>query len=128
MRPASFGKDKKEMAANILRNNEGWSNSEIGEFLGISSASVSRYARVPKDPEKLKEFEQEFTHAIKAMQYAGIAEVNKRLLELLPKERRISEVVKAGEFYQGRSEKNTNVNVNIANVLQRDREVYNLDS
>jgi len=60
------------------------------------------------------------------MQYAGIAEVNKRLLELLPKERRISEVVKAGEFYQGKST-NSNVQVNIANVLTDDRDKYNLD-
>jgi len=126
MRPASFGKDKKEMAVQILRYNEGWTNGEISEFLGISSASVSRYSIVPKDPERLKEFEQEFMHAIKAMQYAGIAEVNKRLLELLPKERRISEVVKAGEFYQGKST-NSNVQVNIANVLTDDRDKYNLD-
>lgn len=127
MRPASFGKDKKEMASQVLTN-EGWSTREVGEFLGISSGTVSRYNRVPKDPELLKQFEAEFTHHVRAMQYEGIYAVNKRLLELLPKERRISEVVKAGEFYQGRSEKNTSVNVNIANVLQRDREVYNLDS
>lgn len=126
MRPASFGKDKKEMAVQVLRSNEGWSNNEIGEFLGISSASVSRYAIVPKDPEKLKLFEAEFMAAIKAMQYAGMAEVNKRLLELIPRERKISEVVKAGEFYQGKST-NSNVQVNIANVLAEDRERYNLD-
>lgn len=127
-KPFLYGREKKEMAAEYLHNNEGWSYSKIGEFLGISTATAQRYAVVPKDKESMIEFEKEFSTIIKGMQIEGIYAVNKRLLDLIPKERRISEVVKAGEFYQGKRENNTNVQVNIGNVLQKDREEYNFDN
>lgn len=123
-----FGKPKKEVAAKVLREKEGMTYSQIGEWLGISDDTARRYAMIAKTPDSLQEFEVEFSKMVKGMQYEGIHAVHKRLSELVPNERKISEVVKAGEFYQGGAKSGApNINVNIANILDKERETFNLD-
>ena len=123
-----MGKPKKEVMAKVLRDQEGMTYSDIGEWLGVSNDTARRYALIPQTPEALIEFESNFAVIVRGMQYEGIAKVNERLLTLLENERKISEVVKAGEYFQGGRAKSEapNIQVNIANILDKEREEYTL--
>jgi len=91
---------EKRVAAKILYR-MGWGSRKIEEWLGVSDNTVLRAVNEPT-PDELKQFEAEFELAIKDMKRQGIALVQKRLLELIPKERRIDQVVKAGEYLEGK--------------------------
>lgn len=122
--PKRLSKPKKRIAAKVL-DAEGYSNAEIAEWLGISEPTASRYRKLDTD-EKFKAFETEFKKTISIMKYDGIGKVHKRLLERIPDERRISEIVKAGEFLEGKQQTN-NVQVNINNSLSSDKDKYAVD-
>lgn len=124
--PKRYSKPKKEVAAKVLRE-EGLSYDKIGELLGVSQSTAIRYAAINETPEHLKYFEDNFTKIIQGQQYEGLVKANAKLLELLPKERKISEVVKAGEYFKGGNGKTSNIQINIANVLEKDREAYDLN-
>lgn len=99
---------------------------QIGQWLGLSDDTAKRYADVYElGEEKLEKFTDEFMGVMRVMQLDGLGKVTKRINELVPKERRISEVVKAGEFYSGR--KGSNIQVNIANIIQKEQKEYNFD-
>lgn len=121
--PKRLSKPKKYVAAKVLKE-DGYTNAEIAEWLGISEATALRYRQIDTD-EKLKGFEEEFRKTIAIMKYDGIGKVHKRLLERIPDERRISEIVKAGEFLEGKQQTN-NVQVNILNSLQEDKDKYSV--
>ena len=123
-----MGKPKKEVMARVLKYNEDMTDSNIGKWLGVSDSTARRYAVATKTPDSLVEFEREFALIVRGMQYEGIAKVNERLLTLLENERKISEVVKAGEYFQGGRAKSEapNIQVNIANILDKEREEYTL--
>lgn len=96
-------KAEKKVMAKVLV--EDYSTRQIEEWLGEDNVSISRWAK-QQTPDSLKQFETDFRMSIMAMKSKGVAMVHKRLVELIPKERRISEVVKAGEFLEGRSQQN----------------------
>lgn len=100
---------KKEMAKAYV--DEGYSSRQIEEWLGVDNTTIARWAKEPT-PEKMQQFATEFRASLQVVKYRGIAEVHNRLLELIPKERRISEVVKAGEFFEGKSNEGIKVQVN----------------
>lgn len=105
---------EKKVVAKVLYE-KGYSSTQIEEFLGISDDTVIRAAK-NATPEQLSQFEEEFRQRIKEMKQTGIGLVQKRLLELIPKERRIDQVVKAGEFLEGRGQ-GTNINVSGEKVI-----------
>lgn len=81
----------------------GYTTRKVEEILGIDHVTASRYADAPI-PEEMKQFETIFDNYIKEQKAKGINIVYKRLLELVPKERRIDQVVKAGEFLEGKQQ------------------------
>jgi len=105
---------EKKVAAKVL-NHQGYSTRRLESLLGIDDTTAWR-ALKEATPEALKQFEVDFTEAIAEMKRKGIGLVQKRLLELIPKERRIDQVVKAGEFFEGKS--GTGVAVQVNNNLR----------
>ena len=110
--PKRLSTPKKKVAVNVMKD-EGYKPAEMAEWLGISVATAWRYSKV-ETPEKLKEFEAEFKRTINLMKYEGMGQVYKKLNELIPKEKYIGEVVKAGEFLEGGNNNNVqNIQTNI---------------
>lgn len=105
---------EKKVAAKILYQ-MGWGSRKVEELLAISDDSVRRAAELPT-PDELRQFEAEFTLAIKDMKQQGVAMAQKRLLELIPKERRIDQVVKAAEYLEGKTN-NQLTQINIGSEL-----------
>lgn len=116
-KPRNLSKAKKIVAAKILREEEKYQYVDIADWLGISNDTARRYTQM-RDPEEMREFENEFRAVIQGMKYEGVGNVYKRLNELVPRERKISEVVKAGEFYEGKSQNQTNVQVNVGDFMK----------
>ena len=101
---------EKQVAAKVLVT-EGYSTRRIAELLDMNDSTAWRKAK-EATPEELKQFEADFTLAISQMKKKGLALVQKRLLELIPKERRIEAIVRAGEYLEGKS----NVQINNQNI------------
>lgn len=104
---------EKKIAAKVLYD-MGWSSRKIESWIGMDNVSVIRASEQPT-PESLKQFETDFRLAITAEKQRGMALGIKRLNELLPKERRISEVVKGLEYLEG---KETGTNVQLTNLIK----------
>ena len=111
---------EKKVAAKVLYR-MGWGARKVEEWLGISDDTVLRAAKAPT-PKELRQFEAEFELAVQDMKRQGIALVHQRLLELIPRERRIDQVVKAGEYLEGKHSQpsqQANQIVNIQNYIQQ---------
>lgn len=91
---------EQRVAAKVLHH-LGWGSRRIEAWLGISDTSVLRAAKEPT-PEDLKQFEAEFTLAIQDAKWQGIALVHQQLLKLIPRTGRIDQLVKVGEFFEGK--------------------------
>ena len=117
-RYTQLSKPKKKVAAKVLREQEGYKASEIAKWLNISEVTAWRYMQLDT-PEKLKEFEKEFASMVQMMKYDGIGKVYKRINELIPTEERLDQIVKAGEFLEGRQNQ-TNVQNNIVVAVPED--------
>lgn len=96
-----FSPGEKKVASKVL-NELGWGSRKIEEWLGVDHVSVWRYAKEPT-PDELKQFETEFKAVIDSARIHGLAVVYNRLLELAPRERRIDQLIKLAEFFQGNS-------------------------
>jgi hypothetical protein len=92
---------EKKVAAKVMAE-QGYSSRDIEDFLGISDSTVLRASK-DATPDQLTQFEAEFQQRIKEMKQTGVGLVQKRLLELIPKERRIDQVVKAGDYFEGKT-------------------------
>jgi hypothetical protein len=95
----------------------GWGARKIEEWLGVSDNTVLRAINEPT-PEELKQFEAEFELAIKDMKCQGRALVQKRILELVPKERRLDQLVKAGEYLEGKGGTQVAVGVSVPVTIE----------
>lgn len=100
---------EKKVAAKVLYC-MGWGSRKIEEWLGIDHSTVIRYAN-EAIPDEMRQFATEFEAAIQDMKREGLAKVYLRILELIPKERRIDQVVRAGEYFEGISRARTDVKV-----------------
>lgn len=99
----------KVIAKSLIEN--GYSSRKVESILGIDHNTALRYAEQPT-PEEMRQYETIFNAYIAENKQRGIKIVHERLLELIPKERRIDQVVKAGEFLEGKSNANlTQINV-----------------
>lgn len=103
-------KPEKKTAAKVMLK-AGYSAHQIEKFLDISDNTVLRASK-EATPDQMKQFEAEFNQRIQDMKRTGIGLVQKRLLQLIPKERRIDQIVKAGEYLEGKSSNNVAIQVN----------------
>jgi len=108
-------KDEIKVAAKTMMEN-GYTTRQVEEVLNIDHSSAALYAKMPT-PEELSEFSTIFDNYIKQNKQKGIVLVYNRLLELLPKERRIDQVVKAGEYLEGKNIQQTLNQINIGGEL-----------
>lgn len=106
---------EKKVAAKALYR-LGWGSRQVEKMLGISDDSVRRYAQ-EATPDELRHFEAEFNRAIGDMKREGIAIAQQRLHELIPKERRIDQVVRAAEYFEGKNQQQNLTQVNIGGDL-----------
>ena len=92
---------EKRIAAKVMTK-AGYSTRRLEQLLGVDHNTVWR-ASQEATPDELVQFETDFNLAIQDMKKQGISLAQKRLLELIPKERRIDQVVKAAEYMEGKS-------------------------
>lgn len=93
---------QKKIATHIL-SEEGYSTRKIERVLGIDYSTASLYLKEEK-PEDIQQFSTVFKNVIAEKKAMGIAAIHKRLLELIPKEKKIDQLVKGGEFLEGKSQ------------------------
>lgn len=91
---------KKKVAAKVLYRN-GWGSRIVGEWLGVSKDTVIRSRKIPT-PENLRQFETDLEAVIKDMKLEARALLHKRIIELIPKEKRLDHLVRVGEFLEGK--------------------------
>ena len=107
--------EKKVAAKELILN--GYSLRQVEGILGIDKDTASRYAN-QETPEDLRQFETIFKNYIQEQKQKGIDIVYKRLLELLPRERRIDQVVKAGEYLEGKNNPQTLQQFNVGGNME----------
>ena len=93
----------------------GWSSSVLKEWFSVGAQTICNWDKVPT-PEALKYFEENLKMAMADFDMNASYKVKERILELLPDERNIDKLVKAGEFFDKTSinkktQQNTQVNV-----------------
>lgn len=103
---------EKKIAAKVLAQ-QGHSPRELEHWLEISDSTIYRALR-DQTPEELTQFEAEFKASIEAMKKRGLIQGYRRLVELLPKERRIDQIVKGLDKLEGHHDGSPNTVVNIA--------------
>ena len=113
----NFSKGEKKVIAKTLFN-MGWSSRKLEQWLGLSDNTIQRAVKQPT-PEEMKRFEAEFKLAIQNEKMKGVALGIKRLLELLPKERRIEPLVKGLEYLEGKGQTPLVVNQTIFTQLKQ---------
>lgn len=116
-------KEEKRVAAKALMDN-GYTARKVEEILGIDYSTATLYAK-KEVPEEMEEFSTLFNNYIREQKQKGLGLVHKRLLELIPKERRIDQVIKAGEFYEGRNQQPPTLIQNNV-VIEEGRKKYDL--
>lgn len=79
----------------------GYSSRTLEDLLGADYSTIARWAR-EDTPENLQRFATQFRSELAIQKQKGTVMVMSRLLELIPKERKIDQVVKAGEFLEGK--------------------------
>lgn len=114
----NLSKPKKRVVAKVLEDDD-WSYEKIGRVLGVSNSTAKVYAERYKEieaPENLREFEVKFRAYAKTKEFEGYNMILDRMLDLIPKERRLDQLVRAGEFLSGKKEQSQN-NVQVNNFI-----------
>lgn len=114
---------EKKVAAKVLYN-MGWSSRQIEQWIGVDNVTVTRYKDLPT-PEELQQFETEFTSVIQSEKKRGIALGIKRLNELIPKERKMSELVRGLEYLEG-NDKSPKTNIQINNLIKKEKDEFDI--
>lgn len=115
----NLSKPKKAIVAKVLQEDMDWNYVKIGRVLGVSDTTAMRYAEKYREvdtPEKLQEFEVRFRTYAKTKEFEGYNMILDRMLDLIPKERRLDQLVRAGEFLSGKKEQ-SGIQVNNFNQL-----------
>lgn len=103
---------KKRVMAKIMYN-AGWGSRQLSLWFREPMQNITNWAKMPT-PEGLMAFEGEFRMAMKDYDNQAMYKTKERILELLPEEKDINKLVKAGEFFRGPIIKNqTNVQNNV---------------
>jgi hypothetical protein len=98
----------------------GWGTKTLANWLNVNAATIKKAANEPT-PEVMVAFEESFRLAMRDMDMVGLFETKKRIRQLIPREKDIIKLVKAGEFFGGEQAKtanNTQVNV-YSNLLSK---------
>lgn len=93
---------EKKVAAKVLVE-KGYSVRQAEEILGVDFTTVSRYAK-EETPEELQRFATILHNAIDEKKNKILVKGLDRLNTLVPNETKISEVVKALEYVEGKNE------------------------
>lgn len=118
-------KEKQVAAKKLIEN--GYSSRKVEEILGIDHSSAIWYANKPT-PEEMEEFSTIFDNYIQESKKKGISLAHARLLELIPREKRIDQVVKAAEYLEGKGGDSGNtINLNIGQLIQKDAKERGLE-
>lgn len=91
----------------------GWGGKTLSKWLNVNANTVRKAANEPT-PEAMVAFEESFRLAMRDVDMVGLFETKKRIRDLIPKEKDIIKLVKAGEFFGGsaaKTQNNTQVNV-----------------
>lgn len=87
----------KKLVAKVMQE-LGWSTRQVAGVLGMDDVTVWR-CKQSHTKEGLKQSEADIRILFTYELQNGLALIMGRIRELIPKERRISELVKAGDFY-----------------------------
>lgn len=99
----------------------GWGTKTLAGWLNINANTIKKAANEPT-PEAMIAFEESFRLAMRDMDMVGLFETKKRIRQLIPREKDIIKLVKAGEFFGGEQAKtaNNNTQVNVySNLLSK---------
>jgi len=91
----------------------GWGGKTLGKWLNMTANTVRKAANEPT-PQAMIAFEESFRLAMRDVDMVGLFETKKRIRDLIPREKDIIKLVKAGEFFGGamaKTQNNTQVNV-----------------
>jgi hypothetical protein len=113
---------EKKVAAKVLYN-MGWASRKIEKWLGISDDTVLRAAQLPT-PEELRQFEAEFTTTINGIKKEGLALTINQIMKRLPSERRLDTLVKVAEYFEGKKEPTTAIQIN--NYLKKEKDEFGI--
>lgn len=97
----SMSKEEKKSVAKVMTE-LGWGSRKIESWLGISDTTIQRALSIPT-PDELKQFESDFRLSIQSMKNEGLALAIQRMLELLPKEKRMDVLIQVAQFFEGQS-------------------------
>ncbi len=118
-------KEENKVMAKVLVE-EGYSSRKIEEVLGIDHSTINRYA-VEETPEEQRQFATFFKNYISTQKSKGVSLVHQRILELIPKERRLDQLVKTGEYLEGKNNpQGPTVAVQVNNVINDKKNEYGI--
>lgn len=126
---------EKRVAAKVLKK-QGFSSNKMEQLLDMDRVTAWRASK-EATPDELKQFETDFTQVITEMKMEGIFLVQQRMLKLIPKEFRIDQLIKAGEYFEGRlnagNEENktpvqNNININVDKYMEDVEEVIDAEN
>ena len=117
-------KTKKKIAAKLMYE-AGWGSRDLKDWFKTSQPTIVNWSKLPT-PEALKEWETNFKAAMMDYDMEAHYKIKSRIMEIVPEEKNIDKLVKAGEFFRGESTKrsgnNTQVNI-YADMLKKYRNV-----
>lgn len=96
---------EKKVVAKVMTE-QGFSSRKIEEITGIDHATVARYAK-EQTPDDMIQFETEFAGIVRDKKNKILYKGLDRIEALIPQEAKISEVVKAIETVEGKSNNNS---------------------
>lgn len=109
---------EKKVAAKVLTEHK-YTLRGIENVLGIDHSTAAYYKDEPV-PEELKEFSTIFDNYLTECEKKGIVMVAERILDLIPEEKRIDQLVKAGEYFKGNNQNPsslTQINIDKGNEI-----------
>lgn len=104
---------EKKVAAKVLTD-MGYVSRQVEKILGVDYSTVTRYAK-EEIPEELQQFATILQQHIEDKKNTILVKGLERLNTLVPNETKISEVVKALEYVEGKSERTNNIAVQVNN-------------
>lgn len=92
---------EKKVIAKELKNS-GYSSRTLEDWFDVDHATICRWA-LEETPEEMRHYATQFKNQLEAFKTKGLAIGAKRIIELLPKERRLDQVIKTMEYLEGKS-------------------------
>lgn len=107
--------EKKVVAQELVKAK--YSSRTIEDWVGVDHATICRWALEDTD-EEMRQYATDFRKQLDAFKMQGLALGAKRITELLPKERRLDQVVKTMEYLEGKEQGTTNINMMKLEIIQ----------